>query len=491
MTTTKDSKLLNIYIPAGLFLLGFCWKLFFINERDISLDEPFSIFNAQRSVGEILRIPAEGEPNPPLFMLLLHFWIKLFGNESYAVRVLPLIFNSATILFIYYTGKRFFSLWTGLLASGLFIFSTYHFFHGLEVRTYALFSLATAASLYYYLLYVTEPENKKALYALIFSNLLLVYAHYFGWFVIFSQFISGLIYVRNLKSFFRIQIPTIATVIGFLPMMQVVIAQFEKSSRGTWLQPPVPADFKIQLQLLLNDKEVYRILPYIIAIGVIFTLIAVFRKRWQGFNIGLITLFIWWLLPYSIMFLVSQKLPMFNSRYILFNTIGLYLFIGALVSFLYQKNKYMEPLAGLLILFFMFQYMKILPKDFGYREVENSVDFVKKYEKARDERIIIIYPVWADLPFTYYYDRDLFNKPDNFYRECSNNRIFRVWGLSEVKKVLALESDKRVIVFMEGRATNKEEQFFEYLDTAYVSIEKRFFPQTYHVGVYDPKMLNK
>jgi len=44
---------------------------------------------------------------------------------------------------------------------------------------------------------------------------------------------------------------------------------------------------------------------------------------------------------------------------------------------------------------------------------------------------------------------------------------------------------------MEGRATNKEEQFFEYLDTAYVSIEKRFFPQTYHVGVYDPKMLNK
>lgn len=491
MHTDKNSKLLNIFIPAGLFMIGFGWKLIFINQRDISIDEPFSIFNAQRSLGEILRMPAEGEPNPPLFMLLLHFWIKLFGNESYAVRMLPLLFNSVTILFIYYTGKRFFSTWAGLLASGMFIFSTFHFFHGLETRTYSLFSLATAASLYYYLRYITEPANNKVLAALIITNLLLVYAHYFGWFVVFSQFLTGFLYARNLKTIARFQLPTLATVIGFIPMIPVVIRQFEKSSRGTWLEPPNQADFMVQLHQFLNDKEVYRSLFYVIAAGIIFSLVLIYQKKWKEADRGVAALLIWWLVPYSIMFLVSQQLPMFNSRYILFNTIGFYLFIGALFNFLFQKNKYPEILAGIIILALMLQHIKILPPDFGHREVRKSVDFVKKYEGSPENRMIIIYPVWADLPFAYYYDRELFDNPGRFYKDCSSQHIFRVWGLSQLKDLVRLTRDKRVIMFMEGEETTQEEQFFKYLDTAFIRIEKQYFPQTYFVGVYDPKKTHK
>lgn len=242
MKIDKDSRLLNIYVPVLLFMIGFFWKLYFINYRDISIDEPYSIFNAQKSVADILKIPAEGEPNPPLFMLLLHFWIKLFGLESYSVRILPLIFNAVTVLFIYFTGKRFFSFWTGFMASGLFIFSTYHFFHGLEARTYSLLSMATASSLYFYMNYVQDVKNIKALAGLILSNLFLVYSHYFGWYVIFSQFLTGFFYVRSFKMFFRFQIPSIATLVGFLPMVPIVLKQFEKSSKGTWLHPPNPDD---------------------------------------------------------------------------------------------------------------------------------------------------------------------------------------------------------------------------------------------------------
>ncbi|MHC1774745.1 MAG: glycosyltransferase family 39 protein [Lentimicrobium sp.] len=491
MRTDKDSKLLNIYIPVLLFLIGFLWKLYFINQRDISIDEPYSIFNAQKSVADILEIPAQGEPNPPLFMLFLHFWIELFGIESYSVRILPLIFNAITILFIYFTGKRFFSFWTGLMASGLFIFSTYHFFHGLEARTYSLLSMATASSLYFYMNYVQDEKNMKALAGLVLSNLFLVYSHYFGWYVIFSQFLTGFFYVRSFKMFLRFQIPSVATVVGFLPMVPIVLKQFEKSSMGTWLKPPNPEDYALQFYYLVNHKQVFTVFLYVIAAGLMFSIVMLIKKKWKGFDMGIPVLLVWWLVPYTIMFLISPKLPMFNSRYILFNTIGLFLFSGALISFLYQKNKYLEPLAGLVVVAFMFVHLRILPDDFGHREVKNSVDFVKKYDTERDKRVIIIYPVWADLPFSYYYDKTIFNDCDNFYTTCVKNDIYRVWGLSHAKNVLNALTNRRIIMYMEGPVTNPEEELFGYLDSTYVRIDKGFFPQTFNVGIYDPKPVQR
>ena len=78
MNTGKNSRLQTLYIPALLFIIAFFWKLLFINHRDICVDEPFTIFNAQKSIAGILKLPAEGEPNPPLFMIFVHAWIRLF-----------------------------------------------------------------------------------------------------------------------------------------------------------------------------------------------------------------------------------------------------------------------------------------------------------------------------------------------------------------------------------------------------------------------------
>ncbi|MBK6962996.1 MAG: glycosyltransferase family 39 protein [Bacteroidales bacterium] len=487
MRTDNDSKLLNIYIPALLFIIGFFWKLYFINHRDICIDEPFTIFNAQKSIGGILKLPAEGEPNPPLFMIFVHLWIRLFGVESSLVRIVPLLFNAITVIFIYFTGKRFFSFWTGLVASALFLFSSYHFFHGLQVRTYSLLSMSTASALYFYMNYLQNVKNHKALAGLILSNLFLVYSHYFGWFVIFAQFITSLIYVRNFRMFLRFQIPSVATVIGFLPMVPIVLKQFQKSSKGTWLRPPNPEDFHLQIYYLLNNKEVFKVAMYIVIAGVLFTAFLLYRKKWKQFNPGVPALFIWWFAPYTFMFLISSKIPVFCDTYILYNSVGLFLFIPALSGMLFQRHKYLEPLAGAVLLVFMFINLRILPDDFSYREVKKAVEFVKKYDTDRNKRIIIIYPVWADLPFAYHYDKAIFGDSDNFYNTCPKNDIYRVWGLSHTKNILNAIPGQRVILFMEGNATNPEERLFEYLDSAYVRIDKAFFPQTFNVGIYDPK----
>ncbi len=491
MNTSKNSRLQTLYIPALLFLIAFIWKLLFINHRDICVDEPFTIFNAQKSILGILKLPAEGEPNPPLFMIFVHAWIRLFGIESSLVRIVPLLFNAITVVFIYFTGKRFFSFWTGLVASGLFLFSNYHFFHGLQVRTYSLLSMSTAAALYFYMNYLQDTKNRKAFAGLVLSNLFLVYSHYFGWFVVFAQFITGFVYVRNFRMLFRFQLPSLATVIGFLPMIYIVLKQYKKSSKGTWVRPPNPEDYYLQIYYFLNNKEVLKVALLIAAAGVLFTAFLLIRKQWKSFNPGVAALFLWWFAPYTTMFLISSKIPVFADTYVLYNTIGLFLFIPALFSQLFQQHKYLEPVAGAILLVFMFLHLRVLPDNVMYREVKNAVEFAKKYDKQPDKRVILIYPVWADLPFAFYYDKKLFADCDNFYNTCPQQDIYRIWGLTHAKNILNAIPGRRVILFMEGNANNPEEMLFEHLDSTYVRVDKAFFPQTYNVGIYDPKPVSK
>ena len=249
-------RFINVYLPIILFLIAFLWKFYYIDTRDICLDEPFTIFHAQHSLWDIIKLPANNEPNPPLFMVLLHFWIKLFGIEAGSVRILPLIFNALTAVFIYLIGKKFYSLPTALLASGIFILSTYHFYFALETRAYSLLSLATAASLYYFQSLIAKPESIRYLIALVVWNFILVYSHYFGWFVVFVQFIAGLLYLKERLVFRKVFIAIIATALLFTPMAVVFIKQFFKSSQGTWVLPPSRFEYVHQLYWFFNTKKI-------------------------------------------------------------------------------------------------------------------------------------------------------------------------------------------------------------------------------------------
>lgn len=484
MRIEDNSRLVNYHIPLILFHIALIWKLFFIEYRDICIDEPFTIFNAQKSIGDIIGLSTSSEPNPPLFMLLIHFWIQIFGISPVSVRFLPLLFNAVTVVFIYFTGKRFFSLWTGLMASGLFLLSSLHFLYGLNTRTYSLVALETAAALYFFLRYAHNMNDRKALAGLIVSNILLVYSHYFGWFVILTQVISSLFYVRNMKSFFRFMIPAVATFIGFIPMLPSVFSQFlAKSDHGTWLTHPDAKEYLRQIYRFLNFKTVLFATLVVMGLGVIFTLVSVMRRRWNGFNKDVPVLLLWWLLPYSIMFIISVKLPIFNNSYNLFHTIGLYLFLGAAINFLFQKNRIIEPVMGLAVVIFMGVNLRILPEDFAYREVKNSVEYVKRYKDANS--VVILYPYWSELPFAYYYDRELFSDHQNFRQRLKEEGVYPVWGLPGTKQVMEWLPPKDVIYMQDGEYRENDWSIFSYFDTTLVRRDSAFFPQTIKVGVYE------
>ena len=118
----------EIYVfPTLLLLINFAIKILYLNAGDIGGDEPFTIFYSQVDF-ETFANMMKNENNPPLFFLLIHYWIKLFGISAFSTRFLPLIFSTLTVLFIYKTGRKFFNTRLAVLASLIFTLSNFNIF---------------------------------------------------------------------------------------------------------------------------------------------------------------------------------------------------------------------------------------------------------------------------------------------------------------------------------------------------------------------------
>ena len=480
MLKLNKKKLLNLLVPTALFLTAFLWKYINAGSRDICLDEPFTIFHAQDSLKNILLLPTQDEPNPPLFMIILHYWIKLFGNGPFSVRVIPIFFNALTTIFLYFAGKKFGGFWSGIIASGLFLFSTYHFFFGGETRAYSMLSCATAATLYFYLSVVKNPEKKINTIALIIANLFLVYSHYFGWFIIFAQFLAGFLYLKDKRGIRNLLISFGVTGILYIPMARILIKQFISSStKGTWLGPPAKSEYINQIKWFLNSERGFITVIILIGLGILVTLITKTKPaKWKE----VVVMFMWWFVPYSIMFFISEKIPMFTNRYILFTTIGLYTFIGSVIYLLYQKTRLLLPIITILVCGISFQKMET--NNFAIREIKKSTDYTRT--KFNSETLVLIFPQWANLGFTYYYNPELFNHIDNYYPLLRENKILPAWGLEDALSQIINIHHSRIIYFSNNAKTiDSSNSIFNYLDSAYFRTEEAQFKGGITVDVFD------
>jgi len=470
-------------IPIIIFSAGFFWRSFYLSYRDLCLDEPFTLFHAQERISDIIQLSTGGEPNPPLFMLLLHYWIKIGGTDVSFVRLLPLVFSNLTAVFLYLTGKRFYSPVSGILASFLFLFSNFHFFHSIEIRTYSLLSFAAATTLYYFLRLVKEPDRKWIRVMLIFSNLVLVYSHYFGWILVMMQVLSLIFYLKDKAVLKSIFVTFFFTILAYIPFIIVLIRQFLKSSQGTWVEPPGSVnEYFYQLRILLNHREVFNVVVWIIIIGAIY---AIYRKNREAISKDLLILFLWWFVPFTFMFVISYRIPVFMTRYLLFNSIGLYLFIAASVNVLFNRHRIIEPVLGLIILLMMVNRMRILPDDFSYREVKNATTYVKKNMHYGD--IVLLYPYWSDNEFSYYFERAIFSDPANLTKKLGLRKVFPVWSKNMAESIVNNHVNKRVIYYSNGPTPVDDDGIFRFLSEKFTLIDSTFYPQSISIAIFEAK----
>jgi mannosyltransferase len=171
-----------LWAGVGLFLLVVMGASAYLRTRYISgqfwIDEAITTGIASHPLGAIPGI-LRHDGSPPLFYVLLHFWIQAFGASESATHALPLLFGLLTVPVGMWAGWSLFGRRAGAIAAILFASNAWLTQYAQETRMYELMALlgliATAAFIHAFV-------QRRRRYLIVFAVALAVmlYTHVWG-----------------------------------------------------------------------------------------------------------------------------------------------------------------------------------------------------------------------------------------------------------------------------------------------------------------------
>lgn len=431
-----------------VFVINFILKLLYLSAQPLSGDEPFSVYMSQMNVGAITEQLFSGN-NPPLYELILHYWVECFGIDAFSVRILSVLASSLTAVFIYKIGKRFFNNQVVIVASFLFLFSNYHIFFSHEARCYSFFALLTVVSFYCFLKIVFNQPSKLDIVYYILANTLMMYLHYFASWVLVSQAIAALliffIYRNKIKVFIW---ANMIVVVLLTPILYILFQKIHENNNwaDSWVQKVTDIEPLYNNIWSFSNKPLNATTSLIIL--AIFIVLALIKKRIISKE-GLVIL-CWFGSIYFLMFFVSFKVPMFLGRYLMPAGVAFPLFMAYIINVVTQI-RHLKYIYVLLPLFF------VVTVDFNPEpniRTDKMVELVKT-QRANGGTLTLVQPHWTMFSFSYYYDRNIFKQYDekdayaNIDAELNKQNIYGVnvtsdsvfTTINKYKKIVFIDTD--------------------------------------------------
>lgn len=409
------------WILIGIVAIAALLRFWALGKDSLWVDEVFSVNIANGGLLDILRASSLRDPQnlyPPLYHLILHFWMLVFGQSEPALRSLSAVFGTITILVMYKVGSELFNRNTGLVASFLLTISPFAIYYSQEVRPYSLLMLLTLVSfLFFTRMLKPGPQRRADLLVYCSVNVLLVYTHPYALFVVGSEVLYLLIFRKRYASATRpFWIAQAVTALVTLPWMYFLVtgigAATETIARVTGPTILVPAG-------LLTDIWGFWAGDAAVLLGLFCTVLfgaGLFRLSKKEAKILVAKprtalLLVWIVVPLAGAVTVALMFQsLFFPKYVIAIVPAVYLVIArgtanltdTVKSYLARVNvKYI--LLALVLLLCLPQIESICtdPMREQWREV---ADLVQQESQSHD--VILSYARY-DIPFNYYYQGDL------------------------------------------------------------------------------------
>ena len=311
------SELPNWAIASGLLVVLVAVSAY-VRTRALSgqfwIDEAITTGISTHSLGAIPGI-LRHDGNPPLYYLLLHFWMRAFGTSESATHALSLLFGLLTIPVAMWSGWSLFGRRAGVTAAILFAFNAWLTQYAEETRMYELMALlgliATTAFLHGFLF-----RRRKYLILYAFALALMLYTHSWGIFFFVGSLLA-LIPVLILSDDRRgVVRDAVLTYVGagilFIPWLTNFIYQATHTGAPWSHAPGLGTPILISRDLLGGDRVTIALI-----VGCVAGLAALFTRRlrrshdavalWTLIALAVATLLVAWL--------ASQITPAYVSRY--------------------------------------------------------------------------------------------------------------------------------------------------------------------------------
>lgn len=362
-------------------------------------DEAFTYLLANKNIFEILRLTAQ-DFNPPLYYLLMHFWIQMFGSSEIGMRIISIAFFWATfwIVFLFFKNVFKFSNKKIILYSVFFLLNPLFHYYAFEARMYSMFAFFATASFYCY-----YTKNKKW-YTVV--TVLGLYTHYFMLLVLLAQGIW--LFVEHRLKPKRTDIQQLIVPFLFLLPWLIFSLVTKRAGEGVfWILPmtwegfiTIPSrlytgyegTFKFYDKPLLNLSMFISLL---VIVGSIFT----FRnhhklkKEWLFF-------FLWGIGAALIVGLVSFFVPLFLPRYLIFAGVGFFLFLVFCLERMPLPLRFIF-LAALFLATFHYQSLQV-----KHRTKANYSRMIREIKnQTRPNDVIYVTDELDYFPAQYYFDQ--------------------------------------------------------------------------------------
>lgn len=376
-------------------LIGFLIRLVDLGTKSFWFDEAFSFFIAKQPLPQLI-IATASDNHPPLYYLLLHFWM-VFGTSEATLRLLSLIFGILAIIGIFHLGSIY-SKKIGLISSLILAVSPLQVYYSQESRMYSLAILLSILCFYFFLRF---DQNLKSKVFFTISLILGLYTHYF---FILSLVTFNIFYVYQKR---RLKTWLISMSVIFLSYLPWIIIFLSTSHPTPWNYPlylAVPATFAVfavggvgtwALREMVENPILgnMRLLPIIISLLMAYLFVISPKKKML-----LPLLFI--LLPILLSAIISILRPFYSPRSLIIYTPFYYLIIATLLWSL--NNLFRWFLGGLLtfLCLLMLTYMHFNPFFWGEPlKIVSQIPFID-YQPGDAIAHASIYSYY---PFRYYH----------------------------------------------------------------------------------------
>lgn len=209
----KRNKALIIIIFISLIL-----QLYTINRSSLWMDETTSVIDAKEPVKKILFDP-NWKDQVPLYRLILHFWIIVFGETEFALRLFSVLFGVISVLMLYQLTKVMLSRKVALLASFFLSINTLFIKHAQEAGKYTLFIVLSLLTVYFVFQVLKREEKKRKVWLLfIITSLLNMYTHIFASFILLAEIIYLILFLKK-KEIDKLIVSLIIILVLYLPII--------------------------------------------------------------------------------------------------------------------------------------------------------------------------------------------------------------------------------------------------------------------------------
>jgi hypothetical protein len=174
------------WVRLGAIVLLLCAVSLWIRTRYVGgqfwIDEAISVGIASHHLSAIPGVLRQ-DGSPPLYYVLLHFWMSMVGNTQTATHWLSEICAVLTIPVGYWAGNSISGKRAGLMTATLFAFSSFLDYYSVETRMYALMTLwGLLASVGFIRGFVFRERRFVALFGA--AEALMLYTH--NWAIFFG-----------------------------------------------------------------------------------------------------------------------------------------------------------------------------------------------------------------------------------------------------------------------------------------------------------------